>query len=653
MKYLTTLQLDSSIGSATEPALNFSGDPNTGIYLVGADDLGFSSGGALRLNIGNINTTINNTLMVDSLTSTPNSLVSEVIGEFLFTNSGNALGDDSSGNNYNADSVGSVVQATNVTAGSTRASVADFNFDGTQLIEFDSHASSAFTDATNFTVAFWFRFKSAPGVGTKFLMHVRQDNDNEFFAFYSSTRVSLMFGLDTSGVRRYNVYINGNFGDDTDWAHYIFQTGTGGPEMYRNGVSQTLQFLDGSSSTHSIADFDGSPTRWEIGNSSGSVAADSPYQMDDVRFFDKVLSVQEIADLSESGAESPPAGNLTYTSILRLINGTKDYPSLAFDDGASNYDTGIYSVGADDIGFTTGGTLRMDISTSAVTSTIPFLATSGTVSAPGYSFSGDSNTGIYQASLDTIGFSTSTNLRMSISNSSITCAEPVTINYNAGNPQLCFVRDGGGNTLDMYLDATDGFFVKQQIGADITFLTSRGTTFIISPQTVATTNVEFLVRNGNTATFDTLFLVNQNAITLGVQTKIINGTVAAPSYSFSSDPDTGLYSVSGGNIGFSANGVLRMDLSTSALTLGDAIKLNVDAAGGNAITGTATLSAGTITVNTTAVTTNSIIQVSRNTVGGTLGNLSVPSASITASTSFVINSDSGAETSTVNWFIIN
>lgn len=61
---------------------------------------------------------------------------------------------------------------------------------------------------------------------------------------------------------------------------------------------------------------------------------------------------------------------------------------------------------------------------------------------------------------------------------------------------------------------------------------------------------------------------------------------------------------------------------------------------------------GSVTVATTAVTASSIILISRNTPGGTLGNLSVPSASIVAGTSFVINSDAN-ETSTINWMIIN
>ncbi len=61
---------------------------------------------------------------------------------------------------------------------------------------------------------------------------------------------------------------------------------------------------------------------------------------------------------------------------------------------------------------------------------------------------------------------------------------------------------------------------------------------------------------------------------------------------------------------------------------------------------------GSIIVATTAVTPSSIIFVSRNTVGGTLGNISVPQGSFITGTSFVINS-SADETSTFNYLIIN
>lgn len=88
----------------------------------------------------------------------------------------------------------------------------------------------------------------------------------------------------------------------------------------------------------------------------------------------------------------------------------------------------------------------------------------------------------------------------------------------------------------------------------------------------------------------------------------------------------------------------------SLATAGNKIAI---ATGANASIGTATLVGGTVTVSTTAVTASSLIFVSRNTAGGTPGNLNAPTASIVAGTSFVINSSSGTDTSTVNWWIVN
>jgi len=85
-------------------------------------------------------------------------------------------------------------------------------------------------------------------------------------------------------------------------------------------------------------------------------------------------------------------------------------------------------------------------------------------------------------------------------------------------------------------------------------------------------------------------------------------------------------------------------------TAGNKLKI---ATGSNASMGTATLVAGTVTVSTTAVATGSTIFLTCNTPGGTQGFLSAPAASIVNGTSFVINSSSVTDTSTVNWWIIN
>lgn len=87
--------------------------------------------------------------------------------------------------------------------------------------------------------------------------------------------------------------------------------------------------------------------------------------------------------------------------------------------------------------------------------------------------------------------------------------------------------------------------------------------------------------------------------------------------------------------------------------LADELRLGVvdDSAGTrNQPMGTAVLVAGTVTVTHTTVSANSRIVIWRQVAGGTLGNLSV--GAITAGTSFVINSDNAADTSTVGYLII-
>lgn len=79
------------------------------------------------------------------------------------------------------------------------------------------------------------------------------------------------------------------------------------------------------------------------------------------------------------------------------------------------------------------------------------------------------------------------------------------------------------------------------------------------------------------------------------------------------------------------------------------VNLGTGAAGSTGIS--SAMVAGTTTVNTTAVTANSTIQLSYKAIAGTPGYLSP--GTITPGTSFVINSTSGTDTSTVQWTIFN
>lgn len=71
--------------------------------------------------------------------------------------------------------------------------------------------------------------------------------------------------------------------------------------------------------------------------------------------------------------------------------------------------------------------------------------------------------------------------------------------------------------------------------------------------------------------------------------------------------------------------------------------------GSNARMGVAVLVGGTIAVSNTSVTANTRIFLSRSTTGGTTGDLSY---TLIAATSFTINSSNAADTSTINWMLV-
>lgn len=124
---------------------------------------------------------------------------------------------------------------------------------------------------------------------------------------------------------------------------------------------------------------------------------------------------------------------------LRAVDGAAATPTYSF---LSDTNTGFYWVGADQIGAATGGTLRFDISTTAVTSTLPYLAPDGTAGAPSYRFSAQSDLGMYRPTGDTIGFTTSGSLKVSIDKTSVTSVLPFWApNGTAGAPAYSFSGD--------------------------------------------------------------------------------------------------------------------------------------------------------------------------------------------------------------------
>lgn len=118
-----------------------------------------------------------------------------------------------------------------------------------------------------------------------------------------------------------------------------------------------------------------------------------------------------IDDLTVTGTLDIAGGTLDASTATVIMgptsfpDGTQTVPGIKF---TSDSDTGLFRESANKIAITTGGTKRLSLDTSVITSTLPIRGANGSVSAPQYSFSasGSSDTGMYcgQSSGDLLQF---------------------------------------------------------------------------------------------------------------------------------------------------------------------------------------------------------------------------------------------------------
>jgi hypothetical protein len=86
-------------------------------------------------------------------------------------------------------------------------------------------------------------------------------------------------------------------------------------------------------------------------------------------------------------------GNLSGNVVLP--SGTEALPSLAL---TGDLNTGMWSSGADTLDWSTGGTKRLTLSTTALTSTLSMVLPVGAAATPSLTFTGATNYGLYYAS---------------------------------------------------------------------------------------------------------------------------------------------------------------------------------------------------------------------------------------------------------------
>lgn len=142
--------------------------------------------------------------------------------------------------------------------------------------------------------------------------------------------------------------------------------------------------------------------------------------------------------VTEVDLKAPKAGPV-FTGQASFAAGTAAAPSITF---TGDLNTGVFQPGSDVVGISAGGTERLTISTTLHTSTVPYVAPVGGVGAPAFYFTGDANTGLYWIGADSVGVSTGGTLRLSVDTAAVTSTLPVVHPVgSAAAPSITFAGD--------------------------------------------------------------------------------------------------------------------------------------------------------------------------------------------------------------------
>lgn len=204
--------------------------------------------------------------------------------------------------------------------------------------------------------------------------------------------------------------------------------------------------------------------------------------------------------------------SLSATGVITGPDGSASAAGIAF---TSDTNTGLYSPGADEIGITVGGTLRFNISTSAIGALLPIRVNDGSASAPQYSFGNDSTSGWYRISSNTLGLSTNSTLRLTVANAAITSTVPVVVPVgSASAPSLTFAGDT--DTGIYQYGANDVGFSNGTNGYQIGYRGIPGRSFSSDSSTTAQDNgtIAYYTSTGHTFTVDSDFGVAGNVMTI-------------------------------------------------------------------------------------------------------------------------------------------
>jgi hypothetical protein len=232
-----------------------------------------------------------------------------------------------------------------------------------------------------------------------------------------------------------------------------------------------------------------------------------------------------------------------YVSTTGIVDiGTQALGNAGDSAGTPTYswsgdtNTGLFTPGADIAAISAGGTERLRVSAGGVSSSANFFAPNGAVGTPSYSFAGDTNTGMYWVSADALGFSAGGTQRGRFTTAGLIVTGYVSTSGAVDIGTQALGNAGDSASIPTYSwsgDTNTGLFTP---GTDIAAISAGGTERL---------------------------RVSAGGISSSVNFYAPNGSASNPSFNFASDPDNGMYHAATNEIAFSTAGTESMRIDAS------------------------------------------------------------------------------------------
>jgi len=257
--------------------------------------------------------------------------------------------------------------------------------------------------------------------------------------------------------------------------------------------------------------------------------------------------------------------------VLGMGDGAVGAPAYSF---ALDFDTGMYRIGANNIGFAVGGAQIVGIEAGNLDVDVPIYNIDGAAGTPSYTFDADVNTGMYRNANDVIGFAAG-GAGIALITNDATAPQILLVDGSDANPAYSFISD---RDMGMYRIGADniGFAVNNtlvmgiettNIDIDLPIYAADGAVGAPSYSFDSDTDTGMYRFGANTIGLTTNGVIRQTISTTEIQDVLIHyfvdGAVGAPSMAFSGDPDTGFYRIGANNFGVSTGGALIMGFETT------------------------------------------------------------------------------------------